>query len=217
MNVKQLYIFRQTLLAISIVYFFVLAIGISQEWPLGRWEDPRVFAAMGVAFLSAILIEAAVVWWDHRSRILWGLIALAGYAVIGFVAAPRMYGNMAIFVAMAFPVIAVFFGGFAFVFAHLFARAFRRRVALTPSELAARVAQMPGWVSNGSMIEKRFRFDTYEEASRFAEACLVVGATFHRHPDVKLYQTDVGVRINTPDINGVMERDLLLAKEIDQR
>lgn len=217
MNVKRLYILRQSLLGISIVYFYVIAIGIQRGWDMDGWQDPIAFAAMGAVFLAAILIEATVVWWNHRQRIVWGLIAIASYAMIGFVAAPRFYGESAITIALAVPLVMVFFGGFTFVFAHLFLRAFTRRKVLSPTRITEALTQMPGWVFINPVIQKRFHFSSLEQANRFAEACLVVGATFHRQPEVQLYQSDVVVRIHTPDLGGIMERDLALAKEIDQR
>lgn len=217
MNVRSLYVVRQTFLIISVVYFFVVAIGISRHWSLGALEGGWVFAVMGGLFLVAMMIEVAVEWWNHRTRILWGLLAVSTYAVIGFVAAPRLYGDSAIVIAMAFPIVAVFFGGFIFVFVKLFVRAFHRRETLTPAYIMEALNQMPGWVFHDQAIEKRFRFDNLEQAKRFAEACLVVGATFYRRPVLQLYQTDVAVRINTPDLRGVTKRDLAFAKEIDQR
>lgn len=216
MNAPLMLRSKQFLLSVTIVYFYVMSLGIKFGWKMRGIDHPAVFAMMGLAFLSALVLEAALVWWHARKRAMWILLGLLSYAIIGFVVAPIWYGDFAISVALGLPVVAVFVLGFLMTFAHLLIRALRPVRAMTAEDVTPFLADLPGWDFVADRLTKTFRFLTTDEATQFEDRCRVLGTTMHRTPDFEMVGSAVRVRLWSPAVNGVTETDVTMAKKIDE-
>ncbi len=215
-SVKKIYYLKQALLIISIVYFYALAFLLNEHGATYGLDRPLTFIVMTLAFIAALTMEAGLTWWHKRKRIGWWLLLVCSYAVLGFFVAPILYGSKAIVFAMFLPLVAVFVGGFAYAYSTLIYRAFRKTTKLPLTHILSAIKTMPGWEVLADGIEKSFHFLKNEESLRFANACGVVAEKYKAHPHMDLSGTRVKIRLQTQEVNGVTEKDLMLAREFDR-
>jgi 4a-hydroxytetrahydrobiopterin dehydratase len=57
------------------------------------------------------------------------------------------------------------------------------RTPLSESEIAARLAALPGWQRDGGVIRKTYRLDSYSAGLAFAAAIGTICEGFDHHPD----------------------------------
>jgi 4a-hydroxytetrahydrobiopterin dehydratase len=212
---RTLYFLKQTLLAISIVYFYWLSFAINFGNKTYGLDEPQVFVIMGIIFLSALAIEAAVTWWHKRKRIIWWAMLAISYAMLGFVIAPQLYGDNAIIVALLLPLVVVFIGGFAYSFSKLIYRAFTVSMKLPIDDVMNALKNLPGWNYLAGGLEKTYSFGGFDEALKFLNTCGVIADKNKHVPDFDIHEKTVKVRLSTHDVQGVTEKDLQLAKEFD--
>ncbi|MBU1034973.1 4a-hydroxytetrahydrobiopterin dehydratase [Patescibacteria group bacterium] len=213
---RIIYCVKQTLLASSIAYFYFLAFVINFNTKAYGLDQPTVFAVMGVAFFIALAIEAGLVWWSKRKRLLWWGIIFLSYAILGLFVAPVFYGDIALLAAMFFPLAAVFIGGFVYAYSILFYRAFRVSKKLTLEQINQLLEKLPGWNYLARGLEKTYAFDNREEAMKFVHACGIVAEKFKHPTAVDLHENSVKLRLTTLDENSVTEKDVQMAHEFDK-
>ena len=90
------------------------------------------------------------------------------------------------------------------------------RHALTESELAARLAELPGWEHLGGQIVKSYEFGSYASGVMFAAGVGQLADTLDHHPDLFIGYQKVRVGMNTPDVGGITDFDLTLAARIER-
>jgi 4a-hydroxytetrahydrobiopterin dehydratase len=88
---------------------------------------------------------------------------------------------------------------------------------LTPDEIQAALAGMPGWEHDGDTIVRRFTFEggfmgSVAFVNRLAEAA---EAADH-HPDLAIAWNRVTVTLATHSQGGITEKDIALARQADQ-
>lgn len=213
---RVIYFIKQTLLASSIIYFYFLAFIINFGGKSYGLDQSAVFAVMGGAFFIALAIEAGLAWWSKRKRVLWWGIIILSYAIIGLFVAPIFYGDKALLAAMFFPLAAVFIGGFAYAYGVLFYRAFRVSRRLTLEQINQHLASLPGWNYLARGLEKTYAFNNHDEAIKFVHACGIVAEKFKHVAAVDLQGGSVKLRLTTLAENGVIEKDVLMAREFDK-
>lgn len=213
---RLFYYIKQSLLILSVVYFYGLSIALTFHLSAHGFDSPIVFAIMGIAFLVALLIEAASTWWYRRGRIMWALLAIVSYAVLGFFVAPRLYGTLAVWVALLAPLVVVFVGGFLYSYARIFHRFFFSSMKLTIDEIHAALRNLPGWDYIAGNLEKTFRFSGFGQALEFVTKVGVIAQRMHHAPDIDLRERNVKVLLTTRDQSGVTASDIEMAKEIDR-
>ena len=96
-------------------------------------------------------------------------------------------------------------------------RTHKRLAPLTPDELATRLdRELPGWRLADGAIERHI------DTAGWRATLMVVNVIGHlaeaawHHPSLEVDYARVGVRLWTHDANGITERDLALAKKIDE-
>lgn len=214
--VRKIYYLKQALLIISIIYFYALAFLLNAPGSKYGLDKPAVFAIMMAAFLAALAIEAGLTWWHRRKRAVWWLLLICSYAVLGFFVAPMLYGPKAIAVAMFLPLVAAFVGGFAYAYSVLIYRAISKPTKLPLTALLLKIKTLPGWEVIADGIEKSYHFLKSEESLRFANACGVIAEKYKAHPHLDLSGTRVKIRLQTQEVNGVTEKNLMIAREFDR-
>lgn len=87
---------------------------------------------------------------------------------------------------------------------------------LSPSDIEKRLEALPGWTYTGSAIEKSFKFEnfkaTFSVMTRIAFEC----EALNHHPDWKNVYNQLHIALNTHDVQGITEKDLTLAKKIQE-
>lgn len=93
------------------------------------------------------------------------------------------------------------------------------RIALTPTQVVAGLAKLPGWSLTGSeaqlVIEKTYQFANYFETMAFVNAVAFIAHVTDHHPDLLVQYNRCVVKFNTHDVNGISETDLDCAQRID--
>jgi 4a-hydroxytetrahydrobiopterin dehydratase len=86
---------------------------------------------------------------------------------------------------------------------------------LTDDEVGAALGRLPGWSFDGSTIRKEFSFKGFTSAVGFAGRLVEPANAARHHPDLEIHYNRVVVTLSTHDEGGVTERDLALARTIE--
>lgn len=206
---------KETLLLLSVCYFYGLAFALHFEKPTFGLDTPPVFLVMGTIFLTALALEVLLAWWSRLAFILWAFLWLVSYGVIGLYVAPRIFGPEILLYVYAEPVIVIFMGGFAFSFGRLIAEAFLPQRRLSRDQMHKELLSLPGWRSEGSGIVKTYQFKTFPDALNFVNRVARVAESMHHHPDIHTEKMKVHIRLTSHEYGGVAMRDIREAKKID--
>ena len=90
-----------------------------------------------------------------------------------------------------------------------------RTPKLSDAEIAARLADLPGWETKQNAIEKTFIFSDFVSAMRFVNVLAQKAEAADHHPDLDIRYNKVRVVLTTHDSGGITENDFALAAEAD--
>lgn len=82
---------------------------------------------------------------------------------------------------------------------------------LTAHELAAGLADLPGWTVVAGKLHREFKFADFVEAFGFMTRCALVAEQRNHHPEWSNVWNRVAVDLTTHDAGGISELDLALA------
>lgn len=87
---------------------------------------------------------------------------------------------------------------------------------LTEAEVAAALAELPGWSlrADGLAIERTFRFKDFAEAFGFMARVAIHAEKADHHPEWFNVYNRVEITLTTHDAGGLSTRDLALARVI---
>jgi len=83
---------------------------------------------------------------------------------------------------------------------------------LTPAEIESKLHELDGWTYDGSALLKRFVFDDFAAAIDFMAAARPAIDELNHHPEWTNVYNRLDARLNSHDVGGVTERDLRLAR-----
>jgi 4a-hydroxytetrahydrobiopterin dehydratase len=86
---------------------------------------------------------------------------------------------------------------------------------LVGAELAAQLAQAPGWTQDGGAITKTFGFPDYHRTMAFVNAVAWIAHVEDHHPDLAVSWGRCTVRWNTHDVGGLSVNDFICAAKVD--
>ncbi len=86
---------------------------------------------------------------------------------------------------------------------------------LTEDEIAARLAELPGWERDGDVIRRVYCFADFRSAMAFANAVADKAEARDHHPDLLVQWGRVTLTLSTHDAGGLTARDFDLAREVD--
>lgn len=89
---------------------------------------------------------------------------------------------------------------------------------LTSEERARQMTELQGWlpVAGRDAIHRQFKFADFNEAFGFMTRVAIKAQEMNHHPEwFNVYQT-VDITLSTHEARGVTERDLVLARFIDE-
>ena len=88
---------------------------------------------------------------------------------------------------------------------------------LTPQQVFVFLQKTPNWKisSDGSKIQRSLKFANFNEAFGFMTRVAIYADKFDHHPNWSNVYNSVNVELWTHDVNGLTDRDFLLAEFID--
>jgi 4a-hydroxytetrahydrobiopterin dehydratase len=86
---------------------------------------------------------------------------------------------------------------------------------LTPDEITAAMADVPGWTLNGDGIERSYKFKDFTQAFAFMARVALLAEKADHHPEWSNVYNRVEIRLTTHDAGGLSTRDFALARAID--
>jgi 4a-hydroxytetrahydrobiopterin dehydratase len=88
---------------------------------------------------------------------------------------------------------------------------------LTPEQIRAACAPLPGWSFERDALAKNFQFGSFREAMSFMHRVSFEAEELNHHPEWTNVYNRVSVRLNTHDAGGrVTDKDVELAKRIQK-
>jgi 4a-hydroxytetrahydrobiopterin dehydratase len=86
----------------------------------------------------------------------------------------------------------------------------------TEKEIAAALGTLPGWTRSGPAISQKFEFADFDAAWGFMCRVALLAAKQDHHPDWRNVWNKVEITLTTHDVGGLSNRDLELARAIQQ-
>ena len=83
-------------------------------------------------------------------------------------------------------------------------------------ELAAHLANLPGWRVAGAAIVKTFPFTSYHETMAFVNAVAYVAQREDHHPDLRVGYAECTVTYGTHSAGGVTLNDAICAAKVER-
>jgi len=87
---------------------------------------------------------------------------------------------------------------------------------LTEGEINEALAGLPGWSFDGESIRKEFLFKGFKSAIAFIVRIAFEAEAAKHHPDLENHYNKVLVGLRTWDEDGVTQKDVELAKKIEE-
>lgn len=90
------------------------------------------------------------------------------------------------------------------------------RTKLSDLEIRRALGGLPGWTRKGDALNKTFSFARFADGIRFVGQIAELADSMNHHPDIDIRYTQVTFSLATHDAGGITQRDLDLAKGIEQ-
>jgi len=87
---------------------------------------------------------------------------------------------------------------------------------LPQAELDKMLQSLPGWSVKGGAITKTYKHDSFAEAIVFVNAVAHLAELANHHPDIDIRYTNVTLSLVTHDQGGITDKDVNLAREIEE-
>ena len=87
---------------------------------------------------------------------------------------------------------------------------------LTEAEIAEQMKNLPGWELGADRILRKFRFKDFVEAFGWMTSVAIVAENMNHHPEWRNVWATVEVELTTHDSGWITERDMKLARKMDE-
>ena len=87
---------------------------------------------------------------------------------------------------------------------------------LSDLEIQRALGTLPGWSRRMDVLTKTFTWPTFAQGIAFVSRVAKAADAMNHHPDIDIRYTKVTCALSTHDAGGITERDLELAREIEQ-
>ena len=87
---------------------------------------------------------------------------------------------------------------------------------LTKDEIKSALPQLNNWKLLDDCIEKKFVFTDFLEAMKFMNAIATIAEEMQHHPEWCNVYNKVTVTLTTHDAGGITQKDITLAKKMDE-
>lgn len=89
-------------------------------------------------------------------------------------------------------------------------------VIFTEQTIQIQLKPLNGWVFTNNAIRKDFKFKNFAQALSFIVHVGIIAERYGHHPEIHNVYNNVTLRLTTHDYNGVTEKDIALATEVDK-
>lgn len=86
----------------------------------------------------------------------------------------------------------------------------------TEDEIVEALAELPGWIRQDGRLHRRFRFSDFGSAIAFMVRVAFEAERLDHHPNWSNVYDRVEVTLWTHDVGGLTDRDLALARAMEQ-
>lgn len=83
------------------------------------------------------------------------------------------------------------------------------------SELAARLAALPGWTAANGWLRREYTTDGWRSTMLAVNAIAFLAEAGNHHPDLEVHWGRIVVMLQTHSAGGITEKDLQLAERIE--
>ncbi len=88
---------------------------------------------------------------------------------------------------------------------------------LSAAEVTAALSELDGWdQESDQFIMRKFSFGDHITAVGFVNRVALLAEKADHHPDLRIVYNTVEIKLTTHDANGVTQKDVDLAKQIDR-
>ena len=87
---------------------------------------------------------------------------------------------------------------------------------LSDLEIQRALGTLPGWSRRADVLTKTFTWPTFEQGIAFVTRVAKAADAMDHHPDIDIRYTKVTGALSSHDAGGITERDLELARQIEQ-
>jgi 4a-hydroxytetrahydrobiopterin dehydratase len=88
-------------------------------------------------------------------------------------------------------------------------------MTMDPSDVDAALTELEGWTNDGDALAKTYSFDDFAAAMDFMQRAAGPIDEMNHHPEWTNVYNRVDVRLSSHDAGGITDRDLRLAKTLD--
>jgi 4a-hydroxytetrahydrobiopterin dehydratase len=86
---------------------------------------------------------------------------------------------------------------------------------LADDEVAARLADVPGWELVDGKLQRQFAFGSFVDAFGFMTRVALLAETMNHHPEWSNVYSRVVIALTSHDVGGISVRDFTLAQQIN--
>jgi len=87
---------------------------------------------------------------------------------------------------------------------------------LSSDELARAVADLPGWSVKDGALTKTYKHGSFAEAIVFVNAVAHMAELANHHPDIDIRYSTISIALTTHDQGGITDKDVALARTIEE-
>jgi 4a-hydroxytetrahydrobiopterin dehydratase len=88
--------------------------------------------------------------------------------------------------------------------------------SLPEADVRSALRNLPGWTVNGKAIERQFQFHDFVQTMKFVNRVAEAAEQAGHHPDIAISYNKVTFSLVSHDSGGVTQRDLKMAKRINE-
>lgn len=87
---------------------------------------------------------------------------------------------------------------------------------LSENEINQGLSSLEGWEQDRNQIVKQFKFKNFVESMGFVTQVAILAERVDHHPDILIEYSKVTITLSTHSEGGITEKDINLAKEIQE-
>jgi 4a-hydroxytetrahydrobiopterin dehydratase len=87
---------------------------------------------------------------------------------------------------------------------------------LNATDVAVRMRDLPGWITDGQQLSCTYKFEDFVEAIAFVNRLVIPAETAQHHPDLAISYNQVTLLLTTHDAGGLTDLDFRVAESAAQ-